>query len=81
MLEKLVKKQKELEDELFKLNEAVDKAEAKLDVVEELIEEEKARITNAVKEVVSEIEPDPIVASEPVDKKENTILIRYSNEN
>lgn len=90
MLDLLKAKKEEVLKEIEHYREKQKAGFDKLTVIDELIEEEKLKITNAVKceaETEAEVEADvdPIRAEastcdEAVEQKESTILIRYGNE-
>lgn len=54
MLNKLIAKKQELENKLDALYEEVDKNEAKLEVINELIEEETAEVNGERVDVINE---------------------------
>lgn len=83
MLELLYNKKRELENELIKLDEAVEKTEAKLDLISEIIKEEEAK---APAEASCEVNPIAAKAEKPIfdplvhRENNSTVFISYSND-
>ena len=78
MLNLLYDKKRELENELIKLDEAVEKTEAKLDLITEIIKEEEAKAPAEASCEANHIAAE--VKEEAVEQEKETIYIKYSNE-